>query len=54
MNPKTLITTGPKTGGLTQIRDTFREHPDIWDEADRRTKQILERYLQERKIDPCK
>jgi RHS repeat-associated protein len=33
--------------------DSLRDHPDIYNEADRRTKEILDRYLNERKQNPC-
>jgi RHS repeat-associated protein len=36
-----------------QFLDSFRDHPDIYNEADQRTKEILERFLRERKQDPC-
>lgn len=36
-----------------QLLDSFRDHPDIYNEADRRTKELLDRYLKERKEDPC-
>ncbi len=35
---------------LKQLLDTFRDHPDIGLEADRRTKEILDRYQKERKL----
>ena len=36
-----------------QILDSFRDHPDIKEEAERRVRDILERYLKERKAAPC-
>jgi hypothetical protein len=36
-----------------QIQDSFRPHPDIENEAARRAKEILQRYLKERKANPC-
>lgn len=36
-----------------QILDTIRDHPDIDIESARRTKEILDRYLRERVINPC-
>jgi len=36
-----------------QFLDSFRDHPDIYYEADRCTKEILDKYLKERKPDSC-
>jgi RHS repeat-associated protein len=36
-----------------QILDSFREHPDIEKETERRVKDMLERYLKQREAAPC-
>lgn len=36
------------------LLDSFRDHPDIEKEAIRRSEEILERYLKERKPPSCK
>ncbi len=36
-----------------QLLDSFRDHPDIYNNAAQRTKEILNRYQKERRQNPC-
>ena len=38
---------------LKQILDSLRDHPDIENETNSRIKEMLEKYLEERKTEPC-
>ncbi len=38
---------------LRQVRDTFRPHPDIWQQADCLRAMLAEEFLARRRVDDC-